>query len=103
MNQIKNLTLSELMNQCEDASNLLKSMAHPQRLQILCHLSQTEMTVGELEKLCGASQSAVSQFLGRMKLEGLVSSARDGQFVRYRIKDEKVLKLIQVLHKLFCP
>lgn len=103
-----NATLSEqalrdLGKNCEETSRLLKSLAHPQRLQILCHLSQGEKTVGELEKLCGASQSAVSQFLNRMKSEGLVAAEREGQFVSYRILDVRVLKLIQALHKIFCP
>ena len=103
MSAMKELSLEQLTNQCEDTAKPLKSLAHPQRLQILCHLSQKKMTVGELEGLCGASQSAVSQFLGRMKLEGLVCSTREGQFVHYRIEDARVLKLIQSLHKIFCP
>ncbi len=99
----KEISLKELTTHCESTAKLLKSLAHPQRLQILCHLSQKEMTVSELVDLCAASQSAISQFLGRMKSEGLVSSARSGQFVRYRIEDKNVLKLIQSLHAIFCP
>lgn len=98
-----NFSVKELAENCEETARLLKSLAHPQRLLILCHLSQGEKTVGELEKLCGASQSAVSQFLNRMKSEGLVTSERTGQFIRYRILDARVLKLIQALHKIFCP
>lgn len=93
----KNLT-----KKCGAAATLLKALAHPQRLQILCHLSSGEKTVGELKELCGASQSAVSQFLGRMKGEGLVSSIKEGQFVRYRIVDAKVLEIIQALQRAFC-
>lgn len=103
MTVTKEISLKELTAHCESTAKLLKSLAHPHRLQILCHLSQKEMTVGELETLCIASQSAISQFLARMKSEGLVSSARSGQFVHYRIEDKKVLKLIQSLHKIFCP
>lgn len=103
MHQLNPLALKELVKNCEETAALLKSLAHPQRLQILCHLSREDLTVGELERLCGASQSAVSQFLGRMKSEGLVSSERDGQFIKYKITDKRVLQLIRALHKIFCP
>ncbi|MEO5572887.1 MAG: metalloregulator ArsR/SmtB family transcription factor [Gammaproteobacteria bacterium] len=91
-----------LFEQCESTSRLLKALAHPQRLQILCHLSNGEKTVTELETLCGASQSAVSQFLARMKAEQLIASRRDERYVFYRIADPKVSQLIKALHKIFC-
>ena len=101
--ELGNLTLEQLSKNCVETSRLLKSLAHPQRLQILCHLSQGKLTVSDLESHTRASQSAVSQFLTRMKSEGLVASARDGQFVYYQIADKRVLKLIRALHKIFCP
>lgn len=97
------LDITTMVAQCESTAQLLKSLAHPQRLQVLCHLSMGEKTVSHLESLCGVSQSQLSQFLQRMKAEGLVSSRRDGKFVQYAIQDPKVLKLIQALHDIFCP
>lgn len=96
------ISFEPLFEQCESASRLLKALAHPQRLQILCHLSNGEKTVTELEELCGASQSAVSQFLARMKAEQLIASRRDERYVRYRIADPKVSELVKALHKIFC-
>lgn len=87
---------------CDQVAEVLKALAHPQRLMILCYLSQGERTVSELEELCGASQSAVSQFLGRMKLEGLVTASKSGLNVFYSIKDKRVKQLIVALHKVFC-
>lgn len=101
MNTMK-VEVEMLTRNAETAARLLKSLAHAQRLQILCHLSTGEKTVGELEELCGASQSAVSQFLGRMKAEGLLASERRGKFVVYRVTDGNVLKLMRALHKIFC-
>lgn len=94
--------LHSLTKDCESTAKILKALAHPHRLQLLCHLASGEKTVGELEKLCGASQSAVSQFLGRMKSEGLVTSNKDGQFVRYQITDQRILKTMQALQRIFC-
>lgn len=59
--------------------------------------------MSELEKSCDASQSAVSQFLNRMKSEGLVSSRREGSFVFYRISDPRIQQLVRAMHKIFCP
>ncbi len=95
----KNIPTQE---QCEVVSGLLKNLAHPQRLMILCQLTAGPKTVSELEELSGASQSAVSQFLGRMKAEGLVDATRETQYVYYEIKDPRVKKLIQSLDRIFC-
>ncbi len=92
----------EMRNKCFDVSRILKALAHPQRLMILCYLSDGEKTVGEIEQACDASQSAVSQFLNRMRLEGLVFSEKRAQFVYYKIHDPQIKKLIKSLHKIFC-
>ena len=92
-----------MLEQCDEAARVLKALAHPQRLQILCHLAEAERTVGELERLCEASQSLVSQFLARMKAEGLVASRREGQYVKYEVADPKVHKLLRAMQKIFCP
>ena len=80
----------------------MKALAHPQRLLILCHLSQGEKTAGELEELCGASQSSVLQFLRRMKLDGLITSEKRGLIVYYSIEDARVKEMITALHRIFC-
>ncbi|MBT4761990.1 MAG: winged helix-turn-helix transcriptional regulator [Bdellovibrionaceae bacterium] len=88
--------------QCAAVAQTLKTMAHPQRLMILCQLIDGPKTVTELEKLSGATQSAVSQFLNRMKLENLVACERNSHFVTYKIADENVKNLIHSLHKIYC-
>lgn len=95
-------SLTELKRRSEDVAALLKQLAHPQRLLILCSLAEGEKSVGEIEDVCGASQSAVSQFLKGMRLEGLVDSRRDGKQVYYRIVDERVLELVKSLYSIFC-
>ena len=87
---------------CDNVSQILKALSHPQRLVILCYLSEGSRTVSEIEDFCGMSQSATSQFLVRMKLEGLVSSEKVGKFVTYRIDDSRVEELVSSLHHIFC-
>lgn len=87
---------------CGSAARMLKQLAHPRRLQLLCHLAEGEKSVGELERLCLASQSQMSQFLTRMRSEGLVDCQRQGSNVFYRIQDPRVRELIAAMHKVFC-
>lgn len=94
--------MSELRRKSEGVAALLKQLSHPQRLVILCSMAEGEKSVGEIEEISGASQSAVSQFLKGMKLEGLVDSRRDGKQVFYRIVDDRVLELIKSLYQIFC-
>ncbi len=92
----------QMKNKCDDVAAILKAIAHPQRLMLLCHLTNGEKTVGELEKLCGGSQSSISQFLKLMKLEDMLISEKRGLFVYYKIHDPNVKKLIFSLYKIFC-
>lgn len=94
--------LFELRQRSEDVASLLKQLSHPQRLLILCSLAQGEKSVSEIEEVCEASQSAVSQFLKGMRLEGLIESRREGKLVYYKIVDKHVLQLIKSLYKIFC-
>lgn len=94
--------LLNLRRKSKGVAALLKQLSHPQRLLILCSMAGGEKSVGEIEKACGASQSAVSQFLKGMRLEGLVESRREGKQVYYKIQDERVFDLINSLYKIFC-
>ncbi|MEM1314699.1 MAG: metalloregulator ArsR/SmtB family transcription factor [Pseudomonadota bacterium] len=91
-----------LQDRASEASAFLKALSHEGRLLILCHLGEGERSVTELERLLGARQSAVSQQLARLRLEGLVDNRRDGKTIYYRIADPKARALIASLHDLFC-
>ncbi len=93
--------LSESKKRCARVAAMLKSLAHPQRLFILCRLAKGEATVSELREACGASQSLISQHLTRMRREGLVQARRQGHFVHYRILDPKLSALIKEMEAAF--
>lgn len=92
----------KLEKKCTQVSQLLKSLAHPGRLLIMGHLVGGEKTVSELQKLSGISQSQLSQFLARMKLEELVSCERRGRFQYYAAADEQVIELMRAIQKIYC-
>ena len=98
----KSISIPKMEGKCELVSGLLRSLSHPQRLMILGHLTHGEKTVSELQDLCGISQSQLSQFLGRMKLEGLLSCERKGRFQYYSVGDKKIVKLIEAIQAIYC-
>lgn len=92
----------EMKEKCEAIAAILKTLANPQRLTILCTLTEGEKSVGELQKICGISQSVMSQHLARMRLQGILSTDKRQNFVYYYISDERILKIMQSLHDVFC-
>lgn len=91
-----------IVKQCDNVSAVLKSLAHPVRLKILCQIMEKERSVNELTEFCEISQSAMSQFLKRMKDEGIVNSRREQHFVFYSIADKKLVKFLRAIKEIYC-
>lgn len=85
-----------------EAADLLKTLANPARLMVLCALVDREHTAGELEELVGLSQSAVSQHLARLRNDNLVSTRRDGQRIYYALCDDRARQVVQTVHDFYC-
>ncbi|HSV34984.1 MAG TPA: metalloregulator ArsR/SmtB family transcription factor, partial [Ramlibacter sp.] len=76
--------------------------SNPDRLLLLCHLAQGEKRVGELEALSGIVQPTLSQQLGVLRDEALVSTRRDGKNIHYRIDSPQAMAVMTVLYQQFC-
>jgi ArsR family transcriptional regulator len=85
------------------ATAVLRALANTDRLLLLCQLSQGEKSVGELEALLDIRQPTLSQQLGVLRAEGLVTTRRDGKRIFYAVADPKVLTLLATLYGLYCP
>lgn len=81
---------------------MLKALANPDRLLLLCQLSQGERNVTELEQLLGIQQPTLSQQLAVLRREGLVATRREGKQIYYRISSSEALAVITTLYQLFC-
>ena len=81
---------------------LLKAIANPARLVVLCQLAEGERSVRELERVVGLSQSGISQHLAVLRRGGVVKSRRHGQAVLYSLADRDVVTLMDTLYALFC-
>lgn len=85
----------------EMASSLLKAVANEHRLRILCHLTENEYSVGELEEFIGISQSALSQHLARLRADRLVKARRSSQNVYYSLHGDAAVVILNALQDIF--
>lgn len=95
-------SLEQMRLNAAEAEALLKSLANANRLMVLCHLVNGERNVGELERLVGLSQSALSQHLARLREQGILACRREGTTMYYRIADEKAMQVLGLLHGIYC-
>ena len=99
---MKEKNLITALGKCDEVSAILKALSHPVRLKVLCHVMDEEKSVNELTDFCGISQSAMSQFLTRMKSEGVLTARRHGTFVYHGLADPKLEKLLKAIKEIFC-
>ncbi|SFC18324.1 DNA-binding transcriptional regulator, ArsR family [Marinospirillum celere] len=96
------MNLEKMRSQAKEASCFLQACAHQSRLMLLCQLIQEEMNVGQLEERLGIQQPSLSQQLGVLRRQGLISGRRSGQQVYYRVSDSRAKSLVENLYQIFC-
>ncbi|MFC0132832.1 transcriptional regulator [Massilia eurypsychrophila] len=84
------------------ACGLLKVLANPDRLLLLCQLAQGPLCVSELESIVGIQQPTLSQQLGVLREEALVTTRREGKQIFYSIASSEAMAVMQVLYQLYC-
>ncbi|MCB1368216.1 MAG: helix-turn-helix transcriptional regulator [Rhodobacteraceae bacterium] len=99
----QNHLVADLHQQADAAASLMKTLSNTARLMILCQLVEGERSVAELEKNLDTKQPNVSQQLARLRMEGYVSTRRDGRTIYYSLADDRVTSVIRNLHSTFCP
>lgn len=99
---VAEMNLEELEARALRAAALLKAMANPVRLRVLCQLAEGEKSVGELERVAAVSQSALSQHLALLRQRGLVRSRRAGQAIFYALDGAEAAALLAALYEVYC-
>jgi DNA-binding transcriptional ArsR family regulator len=96
------LDLEKMHIAAEKACRLMKVLSNPDRLMLLCQLSQGEKRVGELEEILGILQPTLSQQLTVLRDEELVSTRREGKNIYYQIASPQALAVMNILYAQFC-
>lgn len=69
---------------------------------ILSQLIKAERSVGELERVVGLSQSALSQHLARLRRDRLVKTRRSAQTIFYSLAGNEAEMVLSTLYQLYC-
>ena len=85
----------------ENIAELLKNFSNTNKLKILCFIWKEEKNVSDIIENVWCSQSLTSQILNKMKLEGVLSSRKEGKEIFYKISDKKIIDLILSLKNIF--
>lgn len=100
--QAMTLDLEKMKTSAALACRLMKVMSNPDRLMLLCQLSQGEKRVGELEEMLGIVQPTLSQQLTVLREEELVTTRRDGKNIYYQIASPQAIAIMAVMYQQFC-
>ncbi|HAM35126.1 MAG TPA: ArsR family transcriptional regulator [Elusimicrobia bacterium] len=76
-------------------ADILKSLAHPVRLEIIERLKNREASVGQMVKTIGVGQSGLSKHLSILRMAGLVSSRQVRVTVFYSVRDRDIFKVLR--------
>lgn len=83
------------------AADLLRALAHPMRLQILCRLLDGEVAVAGFETELGLKQPNLSQQLGQLREANLVATRREAKSIFYRLADDRIQIILDALRTCF--
>lgn len=79
---------------------IFKMLANPIRLRIIMLLCEREMSVYQLLTLLKIRKSNLSQHLRLLRYLEILRSRRKGKQMLYHIKDERIIKICDVVQKI---
>ena len=78
-------------------ADILKALAHPERLRIVAALCEGSESVGALARRLDLPQAIVSQQLRILRMSSLVESVREKGFSRYSLAQPRLRDLVACL------
>ncbi|TEW47263.1 ArsR/SmtB family transcription factor [Psychromonas algicola] len=96
------MELNKMRETATEVAEILKTMAHSERLMVLCQLVDGEVGAGQLQENSTLSQSAFSQHLSVLKKNNLVRIRKESQSVFYSLADKRIESLIASFYTIFC-
>ena len=78
-------------------NDVFKALNDPTRREILRLLKARDMTAGDIAEHFDMSAPSISHHLDKLKRAGLVTTLKEGQFVRYSINTTVLDDLMQYI------
>lgn len=91
-----------MADRASEASDLLRTLASPHRLMIVCRLIEGDQSVGGLAADLDLQQTLVSQHLAILRGQRVVEAKRVGQTMRYRLSSGVARAIAETLAIHFC-
>ena len=82
-------------------AEFFKALAHPLRIQVLDELRGGPLNVTELRDRLGVEQSTLSQQLAVLRARNLVTTERQGNTIRYEVRDPAIWQLLDSAREIF--
>ena len=87
---------------CAQVIQLFQLFSNKGRFRIACLLSRGEFCVNEITEVVSEGKtSSISQHLKMLALSGVIERRRENQRILYRLKDQRVGRMIQYLQEQF--
>lgn len=83
-------------------ANILKALAHPDRIRIFESLARGEKTVGEIVDMLGAKPAMTSRHLSVLRSAGLVAARKEGLNVYYANKMPCLISMLACVDQAVC-
>ncbi len=80
----------------EAQAEYFKALSHPVRIKIVQYLKEGERCVCKIVPYLQEEQSNVSRHLAALKRAGILSSRKEGVSVYYRVRDDKVYRILDL-------
>ena len=81
----------------EIRAEYFKALSHPVRIKIVQYLKKGEKCVCNIVPYLREEQSNVSRHLAALKRAGILSSRKKGVSVYYRVQDENIYKILDLV------
>ena len=83
----------------QNASEMMRALSHPLRVQILEYIDQNKLVnVNKIYSALRLEQSITSQHLRILRINGLVSTKREGKYIYYAVEYERLAQVVRALN-----
>lgn len=87
------------MDKNQNVAKLLKSIAHPIRIQIIRIIFEHNvLSVSEIQKLLCIDQPIISLHLGVLRKQGIIKAQKKGKSSHYFIVNNSVNQVIEIIY-----
>lgn len=95
--QLRRADPSSVTEDLDHAACVLKAMAHPTRLMIICGLLQHPSTLTEICGVLPFPQSTLAQHLAVLRRAGIIRGVRKARDVRFSVVDDSARQIMHLL------